>query len=262
MFELGLEVINLLEYSNFKAFIVGGYPRDMYLGRESYDIDIATSAKYDDLVKIFRNVKENGYMSYIVEYKSNMFQVTTFRRDISYFDNRKPDKQETVDTIEEDLKRRDFIMNTLCIDKDGKLLDFMNAKRDIDNKIIRTVKNPEQSFREDALRMLRCVRFCSILGFDMSPDVKSALINNRGLIKGLSFFRKKEELDKIFKDINYQRGINLIKELGLEEVLSIKIENNIKDDNYLKIWSKIKYDDNYPFTREEKRILNTYIDYN
>lgn len=260
MYELGLEILNKLFFNGFDAYIVGGFPRDYYLGLKSDDIDITTNAKYEDLVNIFTTVKENGYMSYIVEYKHKSFQITTYRKDISYIGNRKPDIQETVDTLKEDLKRRDFIMNTLCIDKDGKYVDLMDARRDIDNKIIRTVKNPNMSFREDALRMLRCIRFASILNFNIDSLVKEAIINNKDLIRNLSFFRKKEELDKIFSNYNYQKGIDLIKELSLEEVLSIKIDNNIYGDNYLSIWSQIEYDNNYPFTREEKRILKSYID--
>ncbi|MBR2603619.1 MAG: polynucleotide adenylyltransferase [Bacilli bacterium] len=260
MYEMGLEILNKLFFNGFRGYIVGGYPRDKYIGKYSNDIDITTNAKYDDLVRIFDNVKENGYMSYIVDYKSYKYQITTFRKDISYIDNRKPDIQETVDTIEEDLKRRDFIINTLCINKDGKYLDILGAKNDIDNKIIRTVKNPNISFKEDSLRILRCIRFASILNFNIDDEVSKAIHNNKELIRNLSFFRKKEELDKIFSNINYQRGIDLIKEYGLEEALSIKIGNNIYGDNYLKVWSKIEYDDNYPFTREEKRILKSYID--
>lgn len=262
MYELGLEILNELFRNGFEAYIVGGFPRDKYLGKESYDVDITTRATYDDLLRIFNSVKENGYMSYIVQYKGYKFQITTFRKDISYIGNRKPDNQEVVDTLFEDLKRRDFIINTLCINRHGKYLDLMGAKEDIDNRIIRTVKDPNISFKEDSLRILRCIRFAAVLNFDIEESVKNAIISNKDLIRNLSFFRKKEELDKIFKDINYQRGIELIKELDLEEVLSIKIENNIYADNYLKIWSKIKFDDEYPFTREEKRIIRAYIDNN
>lgn len=262
MYELGLEILNKLFDNKFESYIVGGFPRDKYLGNYSEDIDITTKAKYEDLVRIFGSVKENGYMSYILEYKGYKFQITTFRKDISYEGNRKPDVQETVDTINEDLLRRDFIINTLCINRDGKYIDILGSRKDIDNKIIRTVKDPNISFKEDALRMLRCIRFASILNFNIEDSVKQAIINNKGLIKNLSFFRKKEELDKIFKNYNYQRGIDLIKELGLEEVLSIKIENNIYADTYLMVWANIKYDEEYPFTREEKRIIKSYIDNN
>jgi tRNA nucleotidyltransferase (CCA-adding enzyme) len=262
MYELGLEILNILFNRGYISYIVGGFPRDKYLGLNSDDVDITTNAKYEDLVNIFDSIKENGYMSYILEYKSNKFQITTFRKDISYLDNRKPSIQETVNTIEEDLLRRDFIINTLCIDKDGKYFDYMDARKDLDNRIIRTVKDPNISFKEDALRMLRCIRFSSILNFNIDESVKKAIINNKELIRGLSFFRKKEELDKIFSNYNYQRGLDLIKELSLEEVLSIKIGNNIYADNYLMVWSNIEYSDEYPFTREEKRTLKTYIDNN
>ncbi|MBR4830739.1 MAG: polynucleotide adenylyltransferase [Bacilli bacterium] len=258
MYELGLEILSILFQHKFESYIVGGFPRDMYLGIESDDIDITTNASLEDLQKIFNNIKENGFMSYILEYKEHIFQITTFRKDTSYMDNRKPDIQERVDTIEEDLQRRDFIINTLCINRNGKYVDLLGAKEDIDNKIIRTVKEPNISFREDALRMLRCIRFSSILGFTIDENTKKAIIANKELIKGLSFFRKKQELDKIFSDINYQRGLDLIKELDLEEVLSIKIGNNIYADDYLNVWSNIEFSDEYPFTRKEKAVIELY----
>ena len=264
MYGLGLEILNILFSHKFRGFIVGGFPRDMYLGKESKDIDIATNATYDDLVKIFNTVKlcgNNNFMSYVLYYKGSTFQITTFRKDISYENNRKPIEQIKVDTIEEDLLRRDFIINTLCIDKDGKYVDIMGAMKDMDNKIIRTVNNPDISFKEDALRMLRCIRFATVLGFDIDSKTKEAIINNKDLIRNLSPFRRKQELDKIFSDINYQKGLDLIKELSLEEVLSIKIGNNIYGDNYLLIWSQIEFSDDYPFTREEKRIISRNREY-
>ena len=260
MYELGLEILNKLSINGYEAYIVGGFPRDKYLGIKSNDIDITTNARYDDLVNIFGSVKENGYLSYILEYKGNKFQVTTYRKDISYIGNRKPDVQEVVDTLEEDLNRRDFIINTLCIDGDGKYKDILNARDDLNNKIIRTVKDPNISFKEDALRMLRCIRFASILDFEIDPKVKEAINKNKKLIKYLSFFRKKEELDKIFSNYNYQKGIDLIREFGLEEVLSIKIANDIYADNYLLVWANTEYDERYPFTREEKKIIKLFKD--
>ena len=90
MYELGLEILNILFNRGYISYIVGGFPRDKYLGLNSDDVDITTNAKYEDLINIFDSIKENGYMSYILEYKSNKFQITTFRKDISYLDNRKP----------------------------------------------------------------------------------------------------------------------------------------------------------------------------
>ena len=260
MLEIGLEVINELYYNGFDAYIVGGFPRDLYLGFESDDIDIATNATKEELEKVFPNIRESGFMSYTVDYKGHNIQITTFRKDLSYLGSRKPDKQEKVDTIEEDLLRRDFVINTLCINKDGKFIDYLGAKKDLDDRIIRTVKDPNESFREDALRILRCIRFSSVLDFEIDENTSRAIINNRELIRQLSFYRKKQELDKIFSNYNYQKGIDLIKLYGLEEVLSIKIGNNINGDNYLAIWAQIEYDPGYPFTRKEKRTMESSTD--
>lgn len=260
MLELGLEVINIISNNGFEAFIVGGFPRDLYLGIDSDDIDITTNATLEELSLIFPDIKENGFMSYIIDYKGKVIQITTYRKDVSYIGNRKPDNQERVNTLDEDLLRRDFIINTLCINKDGKYVDLLGAKKDIDSRIIRTVKNPNTSFKEDALRMLRCIRFSTVLDFDIDDDTSKAINSNKEIIRMLSFFRKKQELDKMFSSYNYQKGIDLIKKYGLEEVLSIKIGNNIYADDYLSVWSQIEYDERYPFSREEKRIINSYTD--
>ena len=163
MLELGLEVINIISNNGFEAFIVGGFPRDLYLGIDSDDIDITTNASLEELSLIFPDIKENGFMSYIIDYKGKVIQITTYRKDISYIGNRKPDNQERVNTLDEDLLRRDFIINTLCINKDGKYVDLLGAKKDIDSKIIRTVKNPNTSFKD--------ILGSSIIAFNKSNSI-------------------------------------------------------------------------------------------
>ena len=168
MFDKAIEVLKIIEKKGFKAYIVGGYVRDIYLSLNASDIDIATSATPKDLVKIFKKniIIDEKYGSTKLKYKNTCFDITTFRRDIKYKDNRKPTEIEYVDTIGEDLNRRDFTINTMCMDKDGNIIDVLNAKKDINNKIIKCVGNANEKLSEDALRILRAVRFATILNFE------------------------------------------------------------------------------------------------
>ena len=129
MFDKAIEVLKLIEKKGFKAYIVGGYVRDIYLSLNASDIDIATSATPKDLVKIFgKNVIiDEKYGSTKLNYKNFCFDITTFRRDIKYKDNRKPTEIEYVDTIGEDITRRDFTINTLYMDKEGNIIDVFDV---------------------------------------------------------------------------------------------------------------------------------------
>ena len=138
MYKKALEVLNILANNGYVAYIVGGYPRDYLLNIKSTDIDICTNAKPVELSAIFDTDKINdiGYGAIKIIYKNYRFDITTFRKDIKYEDNRRPIKIKYINDLKKDLLRRDFTINTLCIDKDGNLIDLLNAKGDIDNKII------------------------------------------------------------------------------------------------------------------------------
>jgi len=216
MYEIALNILNKLEKEGFKSYIVGGYPRDKYMNRESFDIDICTSAKVEDIEKLFDNIDKtySKYGNVIINIENYKFEVTTFRSDI-YLKNRNDVIINFVDTLEEDLKRRDFIINTLCIDKDGNYVDIMNSRKDIDNKIIRLVGNVAK-LKEDPLRMLRAIRFASVLNFTLDKELEEGIIKYGYLIKELSNNKKKIELDKI---LNSEYGISLIKKFNLDSYL-------------------------------------------
>jgi len=147
-YKTAIEILKILEKNNAKAYIIGGYPRDKYLNIESNDIDICTSAKYKLLKSIFENVEKNKYSSYKVEYNNYTFEITTFRKETKYVKNRFPQIKYTK-SLKKDLKRRDFIMNTLCINSNEEYIDLKKAKKDIDNKIIRLI-GTKKSFEKDA----------------------------------------------------------------------------------------------------------------
>ena len=258
MFENAIEVLKIIEKKGFKAYIVGGYVRDIYLSRTSTDIDICTSAKPKDLLKIFKRniIIDEKYGSVKLEYKKNYFDITTFRKDIKYKDNRRPSQIEYVDELEEDLVRRDFSINTMCMDSNGNIIDTFNAKKDIADKIIKTVSDSNKIIEEDSLRILRAIRFATTLNFRIDKKLEKAIKKNSKLLKNLSFHRKKSELNLVFRSNNYQYGIDLINKYKLYKELEInKISKLKKTSDVLGMWAQIEYSDNYPFSNLEKETI-------
>lgn len=258
MYKKALEVLNKFYDNGYLAYIVGGYPRDTLLGIKTTDIDICTNAKPMEIIKIFDTdkVSDINYGSVKVIYKNVKFDVTTFRRDIKYENNRKPVKIKYINDLKKDLLRRDFTINTLCIDREGNLVDILNVRKDIDERIIRTVGNPRYRIKEDSLRILRAIRFASILDFKIDSKTKSYIIKYGYLLKSLSCSRRREELDKIFSSKNKEMGRDLIVELGIDKHLGIE---NLKDivmcDDIIGIWSQLKMRDEYPFSKLEKETI-------
>lgn len=257
MNDLVFKILKKINSYGYISYIVGGYQRDIYIGRKSNDYDICTSATPKELKEIFKNlIKSEQYGSVVLEVKNTKFEITTFRHDIKYINNRKPVEIEYVKTIEEDLKRRDFTMNTMCIDENGKLIDLMGAKKDIDKKIIKMVGEPNIKLKEDALRILRAIRFATVLNFRLDERLKESIIKHKDLLKNLSYYRKKEELDKIFSSPNVVYGIELIKMLGLSEPLELKnIEKLVPTTYLIGMWSQLNVLDKYEFNNTEKNTI-------
>ena len=258
MLETALKVLNIIEDNSYEAYIVGGFVRDYVMGIKSNDVDITTNARPKDLIKIFPNANiDNEVYGSVTVYLNNIrFEITTYRDDGNYLDNRHPDTINYVNDLKTDLKRRDFTINTICMDKAGNIVDLLSCRSDIDNKIIKTVINPLESFKIDSLRILRAIRFATTLDFELDKEVKEAIIQSKYLLKDLSINRKKEELDKIFSSPNIEKGIMLIKELGLIDVLFLENINKIKPcSQVIGIWTMLEVDDIYPFTRNELNLM-------
>ena len=258
MIELGLEIINKLYNHGYIAYIVGGYVRDSLLNIKSNDVDITTNAKPKEIKDIFPDceIKSDSYGAVIVKYKNYRFDVTTMREEMEYLDSRHPSSVIYVDDLKKDLLRRDFTINALCFDKDGKLIDLIDGKKDLDNRIIRTIGDSNKSFSDDALRILRAIRFASLLDFKLSNEVSEAINNNKHLLTKLSNARKKEELDKIFGSKKAYEGIKLIKEFNLEEELGLTNLDRINDySDMVGIWAMINPKD-YSFTQSEKELID------
>lgn len=255
MYNKALSVLKIFVDHGFEAYIVGGFPRDTLLGKKTMDIDICTNAKPKDIIELFDNTSisdiKYGFVSII--YKNVRFDVTTFRKDIKYENNRKPIEVKYIDDLKKDLLRRDFTINTICIDSNGNYLDILDAKGDLDNKIIKTVGNPRYRLKEDSLRILRAIRFASILDFNIDDKTKAYIKKYGYLVKTLSSERKRDEFDKIFTCLNKEKGRELLIELGIDKYLEI---NNLKDivlcNDIIGIWSQIDTTCDYPFSKLEK----------
>lgn len=260
MLDIALKLLKDFKENSYKAYIVGGFVRDYILGIESSDIDITTNATPKEIKKLFEDscLPNDDYGSVVVIKKGIRFDITTFREDIEYEDHRRPVAVRYIDDLYPDLLRRDFVINTLCMDENGVIIDYLGAQEDINNHIIRTVGDPLTKFNEDSLRILRAIRFATILDFDLSEEVKVAIAETKNLVKELSYTRKKEELDKIFNSANRDKGIQLILDFGLDKELEIYNLQEVlgRDiDSAILIWSILDYSPNYPFHKSESELI-------
>jgi len=223
-------IMNYLNESNFEVFIVGGLIRDEFMCKKPNDWDIATDATPDEIVEVFKETefkivdisKKHGTIIIINNKKS--YEITTFRIDGDYINNRRPKEVKFTKKIEDDLKRRDFTMNAMAYSNEKGLIDLFNGIDDIENKTIKCVGDPEIRFKEDALRMLRAVRFSAQLNFKIENNTYNAIKSNINLINNLSMERIREEFNKILISDYPEKGIRLLKELKILELLIPEIE--------------------------------------
>jgi len=214
-------IIEKLEESGYEAYIVGGCVRDFLLGSEPNDWDVTTNAKPEEIQKIFpESFYENKFLTVTVKTNSKNkklaeIEITTYRSDAVYSDKRHPDEVQFAKTIEEDLARRDFTVNALAMDSKKKIVDLFGGKEDLKNKIIKTVGNPKERFSEDALRMLRAVRFATTLNFQIEEKTKEAIIKNSIWLEAVSQERIRDEFLKILMADKPAEGIELLRELNL-----------------------------------------------
>ena len=258
MYNASIEILKKINNNGFKAYVVGGYVRDLYLHRKSVDVDICTNATPKELKDIFGNamLPSVNYGSVTVRYKKIRFEITTFRKDIKYDNNRTPLKIKYIDNVIDDLKRRDFTINTLCMDLNGEIFDFLNIKEDLDNKIIRMVGSPKKKLKEDSLRILRAIRFATVLNFQIEDSLKRYIKKYGYLVKKLSYYRKKEELEKIFTSKNAEYGIGLLKELNLISYLELSnIDNLVITPSLIGIWAQLGVFDIYTFSNQDKKVI-------
>lgn len=241
-----------IEEHGFECFLVGGYVRDFLLGMDTHDVDITTSATPEELRKIFGIEKEARYGS--LSFKSGHYNidVTTYRKESNY-ENRRPQRIEFIDSIEEDLKRRDFTINAICMDGEKNIYDPLNGLDDLKRKIIRPIGNVKSKFVEDPLRMLRAVRLSAVLSFEIESEALKFIETHGELIESLSYSRKKEELSKIFASCNAKRGIELLARCDLLKHLDLIYDFHYPlPDDPIGIWALMDSNRLYPYRKDEK----------
>jgi tRNA nucleotidyltransferase (CCA-adding enzyme) len=212
-FEKHISVIDRIHEYGYKAYFIGGCVRDAVMDRTPADFDIASDAEPDEIKKMFDKVKETGiaFGTVTVKTDNSSYEITTFRKESGYSDNRKPDIVTFSKSLYDDVKRRDFTINTLAYDK-NHIFDYFNSYDDIKSKVIKTVGSPERRFTEDALRILRAVRFACTLDFNIDSKTLDNIIKYSYLLKSISKERIYSELSKI---INKSSSLKILFDTGI-----------------------------------------------
>ena len=207
-----------LHNHGFEAYFVGGSVRDTVMNRPIHDIDIATSATPDEVISIFPKTVDVGAKHgtiIVVTNDGDMYEITTYRTEGTYSDNRRPDEVVFVTSLEDDLRRRDFTINAMAMSIDGEIVDPFSGQDDIKNRLIKTVGVAQERFHEDALRMMRAVRFASQLQFDIDSNTLHAMKEHSNRLSSVSVERKTIEFIKLLKGKNVQRALQYLLETTL-----------------------------------------------
>ncbi|MBC1897264.1 CCA tRNA nucleotidyltransferase [Listeria booriae] len=217
IFRKAVPVLEKLEQAGFEAYFVGGSVRDVILGRDVADIDIATSAFPEEVKQIFTRTFDTGIEHGTVSVldAGEIYEITTFRTEGTYADFRRPDEVTFIRSLEKDLERRDFTMNAIAMGLDGRFIDPFGGQEDMKKKQIRAVGKPWERFHEDALRMMRGVRFVSQLQFQLEADTYAAMQQNRALLANIAVERIAVELVKLMKGQAVKEGLKLLAELDM-----------------------------------------------
>lgn len=234
-------IIDRIYENNYEAYIVGGCVRDSLLKLEPNDYDITTNATPDIILDIFKDFRcietgiEHGTVSVLID--GDIYEITTYRIEGEYRDHRRPDNVDFTSDLREDLKRRDFTINSMAYNEKEGLVDLFGGQKDLDKKIIKTVGNPYDRFNEDGLRMVRAIRFSSKLDFDMEEETLLAIYDNAKIIENISLERITDEFTKIILSNKIENLIYLFK-TKLLNYLNISEENDEEKIN--KLYEKIK----------------------
>ena len=246
------KILEKIEYNGYEAYLVGGYVRDLLLGVKSLDVDICTSALPKDIYNIF-NVDTNKYGGVNLIINNYNIDITTFREEKEY-NNGKPIKINYVKNLKEDLIRRDFTINAICMDKKGKIIDLLNGINDLNNRTIKMIGNTNERLKEDPSRIIRAIRFATVLKFNLNDELKNGIKENANLINSVSKNKIREELDKILLNENYMEGVKLLKEFELDKHLGIIFNDFNYTKDLMGIYAQIKTGD-IPFTNNEKSTI-------
>ena len=204
LFVAALPVLQTLKKAGHEAVFVGGSVRDLVLGKEISDVDIATSATPEEVKSLFTHTVDVGieHGTVLVIYHQENYEVTTFRTEGTYQDFRHPDSVTFVRSLEEDLMRRDFTINALAINDQEEIVDYFDGLKDLENSIIRCVGNPMERFNEDALRMMRAIRFAGQLGFTIESKTFNAIRVLKSNLERVAVERMKVEFEKMIVSLH------------------------------------------------------------
>lgn len=205
-------IIKILNTHNYEAFIVGGCVRDSVIGLTPHDWDICTNAKPEEIKKCFENFNtfdsgiKHGTISVVLD--GEVFEVTTYRIDGTYSDNRRPDSVTFTSDITQDLARRDFTINAMAYNEKRGLIDPYGGRNDLSDKIIKCVGNPDFRFNEDALRIIRALRFASVYNFEIDDETAKSIHKNADLLNNIAVERISVELNKLLSGNGAEKILN------------------------------------------------------
>ena len=239
IFTAAFPVLKQLEQAGYEAYFVGGAVRDLILKRPIHDIDIATSAYPEEVKQIFPKTIDTGIKHGTVTVLNDgaSYEITTFRTESGYQDFRRPDHVTFVQNLAEDLKRRDFTINALAMNRAGEVIDLFNGLGDLQKHLIKAVGDPMKRFHEDALRMMRAVRFMSQLNFDLESQTKEAVSDLHQLLSKISVERIRDEFVKMGTGINSRDAFKIF----LQTKLSESVPDFAGKSDLLAIYPKLKF---------------------
>ncbi|HEU0085677.1 MAG TPA: HD domain-containing protein [Candidatus Paceibacterota bacterium] len=245
-----LQILQTLEGAGHNAYLVGGCVRDLVLGNAPKDWDVTTNAVPEEIEKLFeKTVYENDFGTVAVINENTedgslrQVEVTPFRTESNYTDSRHPDEVKFSENLEDDLMRRDFTVNAMALDSKGHLTDMFDGIKDIEKKVLRTVGNPDERLQEDALRMLRAVRFSVQLGFTVSHETSESITKNADLIRKISAERIRDEFSQLIMSPIPATGIVLLEKYGLLKNIIPELEEGINceqlGEHIYDVWNHI-----------------------
>lgn len=216
-FQKALPVLKKIESFGYQAYFVGGCIRDALLGLTSHDVDIATSAFPEEIQAIFPKHFDVGleHGTVMAYFNGDTYEITTFRTESEYEDYRRPKEVTFVRSLEEDLLRRDFTINAMAMDTEGQLIDYFQGQEDLKAGRLRAVGKAHDRFQEDALRMMRAVRFASQLGFELETDTAQAIKDSASLLEKIAVERIETEMAKLWQGQHWQAGLSYFIDLEL-----------------------------------------------
>lgn len=236
-FKDALHILKRIEEAGYQAYFVGGSVRDNLLDLPIHDVDIATSAYPQEIKQIFSRTIDTGidHGTVTVMDHDTPYEITTFRTESGYQDFRRPDKVTFVRSLKDDLQRRDFTINALAVSADGEIIDEFNGLNDLDAKLIKAVGKAEDRFQEDALRMMRAIRFQSQLGFDIEKLTKNAIVNNAKLLSKISVERINVEFVKMMLAKDWKKGLENFIQTELFKYCPMMDNKLVELNNLLKL---------------------------